>query len=88
MGPTVGGFLEYKILVGGFNPSEKYARQIGNLPQNRGEIRHNCYQRSMSTSQLVVWPVVLAQLSLQCELQQIKKHVKPPPSKIHGCFQK
>ena len=22
-----------KILVGGFNPSEKYARQIGNLPQ-------------------------------------------------------
>ena len=24
-------------LVGGFNPSEKYARQIGNLPQVSGE---------------------------------------------------
>ena len=26
-------FLESKFLVGGFNPSEKYARENGNLPQ-------------------------------------------------------
>ena len=25
------------VLVGGFNPVEKYARQIGSFPQNRGE---------------------------------------------------
>ena len=27
------GFLSQQKLVGVFNPSEKYARQIGNLPQ-------------------------------------------------------
>ena len=29
--------LHYSYLIGGFNPFEKYARQIGNLPQSRGE---------------------------------------------------
>ena len=28
------------VLVGGFNPSEKYARQIGNLPQIGVRIKH------------------------------------------------
>ena len=28
------------LLVGGFNPSEKYARQIGNLPQVGMNIKH------------------------------------------------
>ena len=27
----------YQLLVGGFNPSEKYARQIGSFPIGRGE---------------------------------------------------
>ena len=39
--------LERSELVGGFNPSEKYARQIGNLPQKvswkRGE--HKKYSK-------------------------------------------
>ena len=31
--PTKGCFQRNTQLVGGFNPSEKYARQNGNLPQ-------------------------------------------------------
>ena len=29
-------FATYPSLVGGFNPSEKYARQIGSFPQVSG----------------------------------------------------
>ena len=31
---------QQKKLVGGFNPSEKYARQIGHLPQIGLKIKH------------------------------------------------
>ena len=35
------GFFVHTLPVGGFNPFEKYFRQIGNLPQFSGlEIKH------------------------------------------------
>ena len=33
-------FLIKLVLVGGFNPSEKYARQIGSFPQEGVKIKH------------------------------------------------
>jgi len=35
-GDPYGGFWTNPYLVGGFNPSEKYARQIGSFPQVPG----------------------------------------------------
>ena len=34
-------FIDLLYLGGGFNPSEKYARQIGNLPQIGVKIKNN-----------------------------------------------
>ena len=33
-------YTDYTYLVGGFNPFEKYARQIGSFPQGRVNIKN------------------------------------------------